>query len=330
MRTHLCIHGEVFTKTQKIVDWIVSRTGWPIVTDRDLLIAAGQRFNMPAERLERFMKSPEGLLTRLTSGTERAMAYMKSVLVEKLAEGTTIFHGTMGLPTTIQMPQVLNVLVTAEPRFRVQRALHATTASERQARNIIDRRDRREFQWCRHVFGGDQFDAGAYGLVVPSDRLDTEAAGRLILEQLVQTEIAARDNETDLLDDFKMASQIQVLLSKSGYHVSVDAQKGRVRLTVNRPVLFLNRLEKKLKQRAFHVKGVQQVETRAGRYFFQTDIYRRFRFELPVEVEFRNFTQCRRRLHNSAAAHFPALSRRQTQSDQAHAVQQQLASIASP
>ena len=54
MTTHLCIHGEVFTKTKKIVDWIVSRTGWPVVTDRDLIEAAGQRFNMPPDRLEGF------------------------------------------------------------------------------------------------------------------------------------------------------------------------------------------------------------------------------------------------------------------------------------
>ncbi|MCB2147837.1 MAG: cytidylate kinase-like family protein [Deltaproteobacteria bacterium] len=322
MTTHLCIHGEVFTKTQKIVGWIVSRTGWPIVSDRDLIEAAGQRFNVKADRLERFMKSPDGMLNRLTHGTERAMAYINSVLVEKLGEGTTVFHGSRGLPTTRQLPQVLNVLVTAEPRFRVQRALDATTANERQARTIIDRRDRREFQWCRHVFGGDPFDANAYDLVVPSDRLDTETAGRLILEQLMQTEMAARDNESDLLNDLKLASKIQVLLSEGGYPVSVTAQKGHIRLTVDRPVLLLDRLNKKLERRILQIEGVQQVETRAGRYFFQADIYRRCRFELPSEALFRSFTRCRRRLHDQAAANFPVLTQRQEQGNRIQAVQQ--------
>jgi hypothetical protein len=80
MTTHLCIHGEVFTKTKKIVDWIVSRTGWPVVTDRDLIEAAGQRYNMPPDRLEGFIKTPDGMLNRLTHGTERARAYIDSVL----------------------------------------------------------------------------------------------------------------------------------------------------------------------------------------------------------------------------------------------------------
>ena len=329
MTSHLCIHGEVFTKTQKIVDWIASRTGWPIVSDRDLIEAAGQRFKVPADRIERFIKTPEGLSNRLTHGTERAMAYLKSVLVDRLAEGTTIFHGTLGLPTTRQLPQILNVLVTAEPRFRVQRALRATTADEHQARTIIDHRDRREFQWCRHVFGVDQFDAEAYNLVVPSDRLDTETAGRSIMKQLMQTEIAARDNTSDLLDDLKMASKIQVLLSERGYPVSVAAQKGHIRLTVDRPVLLLDRLDRKLKRRILPIEGVQQVETTAGRYFFQADIYRRCRFELPAEVAFRSFTRCRRCLHDRAAAKFPVLAQRQEQGHRIHAVQQ-IETVASP
>ena len=269
------------------------------------------------------------MLNRLTHGTERARAYIDSVFVDKLDKGTTIFHGSMGLPTTRQIPQVLNVLVTAEPSYRVQRALHARPVNESQARNIIDRRDRTEFQWRRHVFGGDQFDAEAYDLVIPSDRLDTENAGRVVLKQLMQTEIVASENKSDSLNDLKMASKIQVLLSEGGYPVSVSAQKGQIRITVDRPVLLLKRLDRKLEQRILQIEGVKQVETRAGRYFFQTDIYRRCRFELPAEVAFRSFTRCRRRLHDRAAANFPALTQRQEQGNRIHTVQQ-LATIASP
>jgi len=325
MTIHLCIHGDVFTKTRKIVDWMVSRTGWPVVSDRDLIEAAGRRFNMPADRLERFIKTPGGMLNRLTHGTERAAAYLNAILVDRLEKGPTIFHGSMGLPIARQLPQMLNVWVTAEPRFRVQRALHTKPVNERQARTIIDRRDRKEFQWFRHVYGGAQFDAEACDLVIPSDRLDTETAGALILERLMQTEMAASGNETDLLDDCKMASKIQVLLSESGHPVSVAARKGRIRMTVDQPVLFLDRLARKLERRVRRVEGVRQVETRAGRYFFQADIYRRSRFELPSETAFRCFARCRRHLHDRAAAEFSALTQRARQ-DQVRPIQQ----LASP
>jgi len=328
MTIHLCIHGDVFTKTRKIVDWMVSRTEWPVVSDHDLIEAAGHCFNIPACRLERCIKAPDGMLNRLTHGTERASAYLNAVLLDRLDKGPTIFHGSMGLPLTRQLPHILNVLVTAGPRFRVQRALHTKPVNERRARHIIDRRDRTEFQWLRHAFGDAPFDAEAYDLVIPSDRLDTETAGGLILERLMQAEIAASNEATDWLNDFKMASKIQVLLSEGGYPVSVAAQKGRIRMTVDRPVLFFDRLSKKLERRVRRIKGVKQVKTRAGRYFFQADIYRRCRFDLPAELAFRCFTRCRQNLHNRAAAEFSALAQRPERQDQARPIQQ-LATTAS-
>jgi len=245
MTMHLGIHGDVFTRTQRIVDWIASHTQWPVVTDNDLIDMAGRRFNYPAERLEHFIKTPHGVLSRLTHGTERSMAYLRSVVADTLVQAPTIFHGTMGLLSARRIPRVMNVLITADKDFRVERAQRTMAGTERQIRKTIERMDRREFQWCRPLFGSDHFDADAYDLVVPSDRLDLESTGRLILEHLMQAEMRADADTTDQLADFKLASDIQVLLCESGYPVSVEADKGRVQLTVEQPVLFLNRLAKK-------------------------------------------------------------------------------------
>lgn len=329
MTTHLCIHGELFSNTQTIVDWIASRTGWPVLSDHDLIEAAGHRFTIPANRLEHLLMKPRGVLNRLTHGTERAMAYVQTVVVDKLEEKTTIFHGSLGLPTTSELPQVLNVLVTASPRFRVKRARRTQSLSERQARSTIRHQDRREFEWCRYAFGDDRFDTDAYDLVIPSDRLDTESSGRLILEQLMRTEMRTTVNTANRLADLQLAAAVRVRLSEGGYHVSAAARNGRVRLTVDRPVLFWDRLANKLERQVRQIKGVRQVQTDAGPDFFQTDIYRRCRFELPAEAMFGSFTRCRRRLHDQAAACFPSATEQQAHRNRIDAVNR-LASSASP
>jgi len=321
MTTHLCIHGDVFTRTQRIVDWIASRTSWPIVTDRDLIEAASRRFDYPAGRLEHCMKTPDGIVSRLTHGTARSMAYLRSVLADTLEKETTILHGTMGLLSPPSPPRMMKVLVTADRRFRVQRALSTTSANERQVNKIIARRDRREFKWCRQVFGGDRFDADAYDLVVPSDRLDRASAGRMILERLVRIEMRAQRDAAERLADFKLASEVQVMLCESGHPVSVAAENGRIRLTVERPVLRLNRLTRKLERQVRRVEGVRQVETRPGEGFFQADIYRRCRFEMPTAMAFRSFSQYRRRLYDGAAEGLPADSRPRVRQESTQAVQ---------
>ena len=322
MSVHLCIHGEAFTRTREIVDWIASRTGWQIVSDRNLIAEAGRRFKIPINRLEQLTRKPYGLSDRLTQGARRAMAYLESVVADQLGQETTVFHGFMGLPITTRLSRVLNVLVTADMHARVQQALHAKSVNERQAREIIDRRDRREFQWCRQLFGEDAVQSEDYDLVLPSDRLDIETAGRLILEQMAKTELAIGNEKVDSLQDLRLASKIQVALSESGYPVSVAAKRGHVRLTVDRPVLFLDRLAKKMEQHVVKIKGVEEVRTRVGRNFYQADIYRRCRFQLPFQEQFRCFTEHRQCLYAKAAAHFPALTQRQERVSRVASVQQ--------
>ena len=329
MTTHLCIHGDVFTQTQTIVDWIAARTAWPVVTDQDLIAAASRRLAVPANHLRHCLAKPSSARNRLTHGTELAMAGIQSVMVDKLREKTTIFHSALGLPTTRQLPQVLNVLITAPVRFRVKRACRTQTLSERQARSRINHADRREFEWCRYAFDDDRFDTAVYDLVIPSDRLDTESAGRLILEQLMRTEMQATANPANRLEDLKLASDVGMRLSKGGYPVSAAARDGRVRLTVNRPVLFLSRLTKKLNRQAMRVNGVKTVRIGVGAGFFQPDIYRRCRFELPVQARFSSYAQCRRHLHKNAAACFPSATRQEIRQERINAVQR-LASNASP
>ena len=330
MTMHVCIHGDVFTRTQRIVDWIASHTHWPVVTDRDLIEAAGRRFNCSAERIEHFIKAPNGVLNRLSHGTERSMAYLRAVMAERIEQPPTIFHGTMGLLSTRRIPRVMNVLITADKSFRVERAQRTTAENERHVRKTIERMDRRAFQWCQPLFDGDRFDADAYDLVVPSDKIGRESAGRLILEQLMRAEMRADADPVDRVADFKLAAQIEARLCENGYPVSVDAEEGRVQLTVERPVLMLKHLTRKLERRVRRIDGVRQVETKTGVGFFQADVYRRARFELPFEMAFRSFNRCRRRLHDHAAEQLPATARpRARQQESARAVQQ-LASTPCP
>ena len=308
MTTHLCIHGDLFTQTQPIVDWIASHTGWPVVSDQDLVEAAGERFALSPHRLGYALMKPAGMLNRLTHGAELAMASVQSVMVDKLSEKTTIFHGTLGLATSRQLPQVLNVLVTAPTRFRVKRACQIQAMTERQARSLISQEDHREFEWCRYAFNDDRFDTEAYDLVIASDRIGTESAGSLILEQLMQTQMQAPINTANRLADLKLASEVWVNLAKDGQRVSVAARNGHIHLTVDRPVLFFDRLAKKLKQQMMQIKGVRHVQIDAGPDFFQSDIYRRCRFELPAEAQFSSFAQCRQRLYDNAAAGFPSIA----------------------
>ena len=66
--------------------------------------------------------------------------------------------------------------------------------------------------------------------------------------------------------------------------MEVSAKNGAITLTINKHVLRLNRLQEELRSIAEPIAGVKSVETKVGRDFHKTDIYRKHDFEMPSKV----------------------------------------------
>jgi CheY-like chemotaxis protein len=73
-------------------------------------------------------------------------------------------------------------------------------------------------------------------------------------------------------------------LVQQGHHVEVSARKGAITLTINKHVLRLNKLKEELKSIAEGIHGVKSVKTQIGKGFHQSDIYRKYDFEMPSKV----------------------------------------------
>ncbi|MBS1233243.1 MAG: response regulator receiver protein, partial [Nitrospirae bacterium] len=57
-----------------------------------------------------------------------------------------------------------------------------------------------------------------------------------------------------------------------------------VTLIINKKVLMLKRLEQELQSIALKVPGVQSVETKVGKDFYQADVYRKYDLEMPSKL----------------------------------------------
>ena len=84
------------------------------------------------------------------------------------------------------------------------------------------------------------------------------------------------------LEDFVLAAQVDLKLAREGHDVAVSASDGDILITINKHVLMLSSLEEELKKIAGTVPGVRSVATKVGAGYYQTDIYRKFDFDVPV------------------------------------------------
>jgi len=306
MSAHIFIQGEKFTNTGSIIQWIASRTGWPVVTDSDLIRQAGERFGMGPEKIERVLQRRGGAMKRVQYQRKKATAYLKSVLAETLRSEAGILCGMAGHLIPAKMPHVLRVLVTANAADRIRRATQDRDLPEKEARRQIKMSDSQSFQRHCHFTGNDGPRSASYDVVVPSDVLDTEAAARLILEHLTEKANAATEVVAKALDDFTLTADVQRVISEKGYDITAMAEDSNVRLTVDRRVFRLGKMSQKLKRMVAAMPDVGAVDVVVGRDFHRTDIVRRARFEMSSAMQFEGYARHRRRLRRSATGDLPA------------------------
>jgi CheY-like chemotaxis protein len=121
-------------------------------------------------------------------------------------------------------------------------------------------------------------------MVLPTDKTPEDDTVRLIIENLGKQPVHPTAASRQAAADFLVAARVERELANVGHHVDVDCRDGDVMLTINKHVLMLGRLEEELKEVTLPVKGVRSVETRVGKDFYQTDIYRKVDFETPSRV----------------------------------------------
>ncbi len=85
--------------------------------------------------------------------------------------------------------------------------------------------------------------------------------------------------------DFSLASEVNLKLAGEGHNVSVTAKDGIVVIEINKHVIMLTSLQDELKRIAASTLGVRRVETKVGPGYYQSDVYRKFDFEVPLQAK---------------------------------------------
>jgi CheY-like chemotaxis protein len=130
----------------------------------------------------------------------------------------------------------------------------------------------------------DPWDPSLYDMVIPMHNKTAQEAAALIEDNIHKDVLRPTKASRKAVEDVLLAARVEVALAKEGHNVNVSAKDGSVTLTINKQVLMLQRLEEELKSIAHKVEGVRSVETRVGKDFYQTDIYRKYDFEMPSKV----------------------------------------------
>ena len=213
------------------------------------------------------------------------MAYLKLALSELIPDDealATCFCGQL-IPKTVN--HTLRVCLIASLKYRIAEASREQGISEKEAVKLVQRREQDCAVWIDRLFNqSDPWDAALYDIVIPADKMKPADAAALIAENALSDVVRPTQSSKQAMADFRLAANTEVALAQEGHNVEVSAADGSISLAINKQVLMLSRLQDELRSIAEQVPGVKAVETKVGKGFHRSDIYRKHDFEMPSKV----------------------------------------------
>ena len=272
-------HGE------ELAGQVALKLNYRMITDRDLIAETGKRFQLDESKLNRALFDKPSIFNKFTHEKERALACLKHVLANLVGQDQQVFFGYSCHLIPRDIAHVLRVGVIADMKYRVAHLMDQQGVSEKEALKKLHRDDETLALWVDTcVSRKDPWSTELYDILIPMDKSTVAEATKLIVENAGKEVLKVSDGSMRSVEDFRLATQVELLLAKEGHQVGVSARDAVVSLTINKHVLKLAALETELKRIAGTVPGVKDVETKVGPGYYQTDIYRKFDFEVPSKV----------------------------------------------
>jgi len=274
-----------FCDENLVIREIVSRTRYRLIDDNDVVAEASRRSEISKSKIMQAFSAETSVFNKFTHEKERSIAFLKLALAEIIPDDevlVTCFCGQL-IPKAVQ--HTLRVCLIASLKYRISVASRSHGLSDKDAARLVQRREKDCSAWIRMLFDqSDPWAADLYDIVIPVDKMTPADAAALIADNAGKDVVRVTKTSRQALADFRLAAETEAALAREGHSVEVGAKEGTISITVNKHVLMLSRLQDELKSIAERVPGVKAVETKVGKDFHKSDIYRKYNFEMPSKV----------------------------------------------
>ena len=281
----ITIFSGSFCKEDLVARDVLLKTGYSLITDREIVAEASRISEIAETKISRTFSAKASVFNKFTHEKERSIAHLRLAVSQMLPRDNLLISGFTSQLIPKDISHVLRVCLIADMKFRIMEGIKAGGIPEKDVIKIIQKYDEDCAEWINTLFGkNDPWDPKLYDIIIPVDKMSVDEVVTLIIENLDKDVLRPTDRSKNALEDFILGARVDVALAKEGHNVKVGARDGAITLTINKHVLMLSRLEEDLKLIAGEVPGVKSVETKVGADFHQTDIYRKYDFEMPSKV----------------------------------------------
>jgi two-component system, OmpR family, response regulator CpxR len=280
----ITVFAGIYCNEESAIKEILKKTGYPYLTDSDIVSKAVTLSDLSESKLSKAFSSKTSVFSQFSHEKERSIAYLKLAAAETLTGDNILVNGFSSLLIPPGIAHVLRVCLIADMKYRISNA-RSSGMSENEARKIIHRSDEDRMSWTKNILERDDpWSISMYDMVLPTDKMTPEEIANLVEKTLERDVLKASADSGKAVQDFILASRVEVALAREGHIIAAESDAGALMLTINKNVILLKKLEDELQSIASRVPGVQSVSTKVGKKFHQSDIVRKYDFETPSKL----------------------------------------------
>ncbi|MDA8404521.1 MAG: response regulator [Desulfobacteraceae bacterium] len=281
----ITIMSGAYCNSETVIQKCAAQTGFRRIDDPMIVAEAARISGISDRKIQGAFSAKTSIFNQFTHEKERSIAYLRLVLAGMLDADDLIIDGLTGLLIPDTISHVLRVCIIADMKYRLLAAQQQEKVSEKEAAALIRRQDENIAAWTGAVRGAtDPWEPALYDIMIPTDKISDSEAVALITQHAASEVVRRTGRSRQAVSDFQLAARAGEALANAGHNVATSAKNATVRITINKHVMLLSRLEEELKEIVMKISGVAAVETGVGENFHQPDIYRKYDFQMPAKI----------------------------------------------
>jgi CheY-like chemotaxis protein len=267
---------------EEVISSVIEMTGYKYVDDAALVAMASNQFHIEEHKIWKAIKGKTSIFNKFTHEKERSLACLRQVVADTLKGDNLLLFGFCSLIVPRRISHALSVCIIADIGYRSNLASSVEQISVKDAVRKIHKDDESVVTWAEYLLRRkDPWASEFYDIVIPMNKTSHDQAVRLICDNLKNSVLMVSAGSIKAVEDFALASAVNLKLVTEGHDVSVSADNGRVVMEINKYVMMLSSLENELKKLASTVSGVRAAEVKVGADYYRNDLYRKFDLDMP-------------------------------------------------
>lgn len=249
-----------YSRGMEIAQKLSDNLGYECIS-REILLKASEEFNIPEVALTQAIQDAPSFLYHIKHGKKKYIAFIRKIFLEYLQKDNIVYHGLAGHFFTKEIPNILNVRITANLAYKINVVMNRENVTEESARQILQKIDEVRRKWSMYLYGIDTRTPDLYDIVLHVDCIHVDGAVDILSKIAKRPNFQTTPDTRKKLKDRLIAAKAYALIVSNFPEAKVVSKDGVVLISIESSLSAEKRLSKKFEKLLSDIDGVKEVKT---------------------------------------------------------------------